>query len=198
MDPACGSAVAALEDDPFYRTICGEYAHDAARRRAVLASYFDCSIAEGRELGRCVHLAEPRQGVAVWLLPQSVEAQLAAAKRKRAFLQSALDAAGFANYYRIVEYMHGKTAGVVSGDAWYLSIIAVEPSLQGQGLGRRLLEPTLGEADRAGATCYLETFSPRNPSFYERLGFMTRARFAEPTSGAEYAVMVREPRSAGA
>jgi ribosomal protein S18 acetylase RimI-like enzyme len=75
--------------------------------------------------------------------------------------------------------------------AWYLSIIAVDPALQDRGLGRKLLEPTLAETDRVSATCYLETFSPRNVFLYERIGFTTRARFFEPTTRADYAVMVR-------
>jgi ribosomal protein S18 acetylase RimI-like enzyme len=195
MDPACGSAVAALEDDPFYRSICGASVSDAGQRRAVLEQYFDYSIQEGRDIGRCVHLEDRTRGVAVWLLPQTPEVQARAAKNKRAFLERALDAEGCANYYRIVDFMHGKAVRVVHGDAWYLSIVAVDPALQGQGLGRKLLELTIVEADGVGATCYLETFSARNPSFYERLGFATKARFTEPTTGAEYAVMVRYPKA---
>jgi GNAT superfamily N-acetyltransferase len=195
MDPACASAVAALEDDPFYRSICGAYVNDATRRRAILTEYFAYSIQEGRDIGRCVHLEEHTRGVAVWLLPQTPEVQSRATKNKRAFLEKALDAEGCANYYRIAEFMHGKSTSLVDGEAWYLSIVAVNPALQGQGLGRKLLEPTIAEADRVGATCYLETFSPRNFSFYERLGFATKARFAEPTAGAEYAVMVRYPKA---
>jgi GNAT superfamily N-acetyltransferase len=72
--------------------------------------------------------------------------------------------------------------------------VAVNPATQGQGLGGKLLEPTIAEADHLGATCYLETFSRRNLSFYERLGFASRARFEEPTTSAEYAVMVRRAR----
>ena len=71
-------------------------------------------------------------------------------------------------------------------DAWYLSIIAIAPEAQGQGLGRLLLAPTLAEADAAGAVCYLETFSPRNLTFYERAGFGRRARIDEPTAPAAY------------
>jgi ribosomal protein S18 acetylase RimI-like enzyme len=198
MDPASASAVAALENDPFYRAISAAYEGDAVRRGEVLARYFDYSIQEGRDMGRCVHVADRTRGVAVWLLPQSSEVQSRAARNKRAFLKATLAAEGCANYYRIVEFMHSKTTGVVDGDAWYLSIVAVDPAAQGQGLGRKLLEPTIAEADRLSATCYLETFSPRNPSFYQRLGFATAARFVEPVTGAEYAVMVRRPRPSGA
>ena len=190
-DPASSSAVAALEDDPFYRSICAPYYSDTVRRRAVLAKYFDYSIQEGRELGRCIHLADEARGVAVWLLPQSPEVESQAAERKRTFLQATLNIEGCANYYRIIEFMSAKSATLVDEAAWYLSIVAVDPAAQGQGLGRKLLEPTIAEADRAGVTCYLETFGRRNLSFYQGLGFAPAARFTEPTTGAEYTVMVR-------
>jgi GNAT superfamily N-acetyltransferase len=189
-DPACQSAISALENDPFYQSICGAHASSVGRRRATLERYFDYSIREGRDFGRCVHLANPAIGVAVWLLPQAPDAQLQK-KGKRAFLEATLDEQGCANYYRMVDFMHVKAAGIVGDDAWYLSIVAVDPSAQGQGLGRTLLEPTIAEADRISAICYLETFSPRSVSFYERLGFITRARFMEPTACAHYALMVR-------
>ena len=195
IDPAVASAVAALENDPFYISICGGYVRDPVRRREVLTRYFAYSIQEGKDIGRCVHLADPTLGVAVWLLPQAPDVQSRAAHNKRALLESTLDAEGCANYYRIVSFMRAKAATVIDHDAWYLSIVAVDPTAQGQGLGRKLLEPTLAEADRVSATCYLETFSPRNLSFYERLDFAAEARFAEPTTGADYVLMVRYPRS---
>lgn len=192
LDAACPNLVLALENDPFYRAICGRFIDDKERRRELLARYFDYSIREGQEIGRCVHLERAAVGVAVWLLPQALGLQESAAERKREFLQTALDKEGFANYYAIVESMSEKAASIVPADAWYLSIVAVDPAEQGKGLGRRLLKPTLEEAARAGATCYLETFSTRNVSFYERLGFVTKTRVLEPTTNAEYAVMVRE------
>ena len=195
-DAACASAVAALEDDPFYRAICAPHSNDAIRRRTILISYLDYSIWEGRDFGRSVHLPDnPSLGVSVWLLPQPPEAQSQAASKKRAFLEVTLPAEGCANYYRIVGFMHAKTATVVPANAWYLSIIAVDPAAQSQGLGRKLLQPTLAEADGVSADCFLETFTPRNISFYERLGFATVARFAEPTIGSDYAVLLRPPRS---
>ena len=192
IDPACASAVAALDEDPFYRSICGAYVPDDVRRRAILEQYFAYSIQEGRDIGRCVNLADRALG-AVWLLPQTLDVQSRAAHNKRAFLEATLDAEGCANYYRIVNFMKAKAASLVDDAAWYLSIVAVAPAAQGQGLGRKLLEPTIAEADCVSATCYLETFSPRSLSFYERLGFATKARFAEPTTGADYVVMVRYP-----
>jgi ribosomal protein S18 acetylase RimI-like enzyme len=192
IDPACASAVAALEHDPFYRSICAGYESDAGRR-AALTDYFAYSIDEASDLGRCVHLEDPARGVAVWLLPRAPEVRSRAAHDKRLLLEATLGAVGCANYQRIVRFMSERAAAVVGDDAWYLSIVAVDPAAQGQGLGRKLLEPTIADAGHAGATCYVETFSPRSVSFYERLGFVTQARYTEPTTGAEYAVMVRQP-----
>lgn len=191
IDGRCTSAVAALENDPFYRSICGAYGYHAAARRVLLQRYFAYSIKEGEDLGRCLHLAEPGSGVAVWLLPQSPDVESRAACYKHAFLEKTLDAEGCANYYRIVEFMKMQAASLVADDAWYLSIVAVHPAAQRQGLGRQLLEPTIAEADGCAATCYLETFNQGSMAFYERLGFVIVARCEEPTTGAVYATMVR-------
>jgi GNAT superfamily N-acetyltransferase len=199
LDPACASAVAALEHDPFYRRISQRFAHDNVRRRAALAEYFDFSIRQGTRIGRVVHLEEAGVGVAVWLLPQSA----AVAERERlqkerlqkhAFLLGVLGEQGCIDYHRMVEHMGVHARTIVGGDAWYLSIIAVAPQAQGRGLGVRLLTATLAEADAAGAVCYLETFSSRSMKFYERLGFVAREAFAEPTAQAHYTLMVRPSR----
>jgi ribosomal protein S18 acetylase RimI-like enzyme len=87
--------------------------------------------------------------------------------------------------------MSARSASIVDDDAWYLSIVAVDPAAHGQRLGTKLLEPSFAQADRESATCYLETFSPRNLSFYRHLGFSIKAEFTEPTAGAGYALMVR-------
>jgi GNAT superfamily N-acetyltransferase len=192
-DPTSISVVAALEDDPFYVSITGSYAMDISLRRTKLARYFSYSIDEGSRLGRCVFAEGPARGVAVWLLPQTAEIESRAAADKQVFLRQTLDNEGCANYYRIVDFMSARAATLVDDDSWYLSILAVDPALQGRGLGRKLLEPTLAEADRLSTTCYLETFSTRNTTFYNRAGFAVKARFEEPTTRAEYAVMVRYP-----
>jgi ribosomal protein S18 acetylase RimI-like enzyme len=195
IDPACAAAVSALQHDPFYSCITAEFGAEDARRRAALAAYFDYSIREGARIGRVVHLEEPDIGVAVWVLPQSDEVRERERLRKRACLHGVLGAVGGEYYAGIVDCMSTRARTVVGNDAWYLSIVAVAPRAQGRGLGARLLAPTLAEADAATAVCYLETFNPRSPQFYQRLGFLTRAEFDEPTTRARYAIMVRAPRS---
>lgn len=190
-DPASVSAVLALEDDPFYQSITADFSQDCARRRAALADYFSLSINEGERIGRSVHLDDPSLGVAVWHIPQPPHVEAAAAERKRLALERILGPEGVQNYHRIVDCMSARAEEVVPPQAWYLSIVAIDPNKQGQGFGQRLLAPTLAEADEKRVVCFLETFSARNPAFYGRLGFRERARFNEPTTGAEYVVMIR-------
>ena len=192
-DPACAAAVSALEGDPFYRCITSEFASDEAQRRAALAAYLEYSIEQGRRIGRVVHLEAADLGVAVWVLPQADEVQDGERVRKRAYLREVLGERGCLSYGSIVDFMSARACRVVANDAWYLSIVAIAPEAQGRGLGARLLEPTLAEADAAAAVCYLETFNRRSLRFYERFGFVTRAEFDEPTTRARYQLMVRAP-----
>jgi ribosomal protein S18 acetylase RimI-like enzyme len=191
LDSACAATVSALERDPFYGCITAEFGGDDVRRRAALAAYFDYSIRQGTRIGRVVRLEAADIGIAVWVLPQSDEVQERERLQKRAWLHGVLGAIGSGNYARIVDFMSVRARTVVGNESWYLSIVAVAPQAQGRGLGARLLAPTLAEADATNAVCYLETFNPRSLRFYERLGFVTRAQFDEPTTRAQYAIMVR-------
>jgi hypothetical protein len=60
-------------------------------------------------------------------------------------------------------------------------------------LGKRLLAPTLADADARGASCFLETFNPRTLPFYESVGFRAVAQHAEQVTGQAYWIMVRAP-----
>lgn len=54
---------------------------------------------------------------------------------------------------------------------WYLSMIGVDPSRQGQGLGAALLKAGLARCNADGLPAYLESSSPKNVPLYERHGF---------------------------
>ena len=192
------ATVAALVDslryDPFYVTITEEFADNEALRRHALVRYFDYSMSEGARMGRVVVWPDPAIGAAVWLLPAEPSVYDVASRAKAKFLAETLGASGGDAYRRIIDFMRPRAAAAVAESAWYLSIVGVTPSAQGQGIGKRLLEPTLAEADNAGVDCYLETFDRRNPDFYQRLGFSAVASHAEPVIGATYTIMLRNPK----
>jgi GNAT superfamily N-acetyltransferase len=190
VDPALLEAlVRALADDPFYDAVL-----PANDREAALAGYFDASIDEGLAAGRVRVTPDARSGAAVWLLPAPPGGPaIRAAKEQR--LRALLGAQGYATYERILASMTPLARRAACGSAWYLSILGVDPAAQGQGVGGRLIEPTLAEADAAGATAYLETFNPRSVRFYQRHGFAVVASHREPVTGASYDILVRQPHA---
>lgn len=54
---------------------------------------------------------------------------------------------------------------------WYLMLLGVAPSYQGQGIGSLLLQPVLKQADERGLACYTETSTAAAVRFYQRHGF---------------------------
>jgi ribosomal protein S18 acetylase RimI-like enzyme len=58
---------------------------------------------------------------------------------------------------------------------WHVELVGVEPDLQGQGIGRKVVEAALRRADAASEPAYLETDTTRNVEFYRRHGFEVTA-----------------------
>ena len=54
---------------------------------------------------------------------------------------------------------------------WHLGPVAIEPSLQRQGIGSALLSAFCAQRDADGAVAYLETDRQSNVNFYREFGF---------------------------
>jgi len=190
--PAIPALVDALAGDVFYRTILVAHETDDAYR-AALARYMAYAIQEAERTGRVVLTADPAVGAALWLLPRPADVEAREHAAKQAFLRDLLGARGYAHYASITGFMHAHSATVIPGDAWYLSILGVHPTAQGQGIGQRLIAPTMAEAAAAGAASWLETFTTAGARFYQRAGFTLVAWHDEPTTGRAYAILRRDP-----
>jgi ribosomal protein S18 acetylase RimI-like enzyme len=195
MRPFSASTPALVEsliDDPFYQAITVDFGNDIVARKRALGLYFAYSLGEAARTGRCILDKDPALGAAAWLLPRSSEVDDTESSAKAKHLAGLLGPQGNENYHQILRFMGPLAAQVVPDHAWYLSIVGVLPSAQGRGIGAGLLADTLVEAQNSGASCYLETFSPRNFAFYERVGFKRIAVHLEPTTNAEYTLMRRD------
>jgi GNAT superfamily N-acetyltransferase len=181
-----------LLPDPFYQAITIEHASTEADQLSVLEKYFEYSLGEAERTGRCVLAPNAADGAAAWLLPRTVQVGAAEDAAKASFMAELLGTQGSQNYHAIVDFMSPLAPRHVPSEAWYLSIVGVHPSAQGQGLGQQLLAPTLLEASAGKKVCYLETFTPRNLAFYERLGFVAVAEYAEPVTRSSYVIMRRD------
>ena len=79
--------------------------------------------------------------------------------------QGARVATRWGEVHRALEAIHPRESH------WYLNILGVDPTAQGQGVGSALLGHWLKEVDHSGGWAYLETDRPENLPFYERAGF---------------------------
>lgn len=78
---------------------------------------------------------------------------------------------GLGTTRRVMEWM-GTWESHDPGDPhWHLGPVAVEPFLQGRGIGSRLLTEFCERMDATGELSYLETEKEVNVGFYERFGF---------------------------
>lgn len=70
----------------------------------------------------------------------------------------------------------GALLGTVSllrfGEVGFVGCMAVEPALQGRGLGRQLLEHAHREGERAGVTTFLLEATPAGEPLYRKLGYV--------------------------
>jgi len=181
----------ALKPDPFYAKL--ESSVDRCDPKESMLRYLDYSMIEAEIFGKLFVPEAHDYGVSIWSKP--IEEKLGSEKKrlKGAFIKDYMGEGSFEVYNSIVEFMSEKAAGVVSDDCWYLSIVGVMPEFQGQGLGAELVKSVLKETDKYNIPTYLETFTPKNMSFYKRLGYVEAGVYREPVTGADYRIMAREP-----
>jgi predicted N-acetyltransferase YhbS len=75
---------------------------------------------------------------------------------------------------------------------WYLMLLAVDPSIQRQGVGALLQRDMLSSADDQGLGCYLETQKPDNLAYYGRFGYTLQRELA-PVRGGPPLYLMRRP-----
>jgi GNAT superfamily N-acetyltransferase len=181
-----------LREDAFYITMEQSVEREDEQYEGLLR-YLDYSMVEAAEYGLLQFPVSRAHGVAIWSQPLAAAQEDRKTRAKLDFLERHMGAASAATYNGIVDFMSRQSDALIDASAWYLSIVGIFPAFQNQGLGNLLISPTLQQADRAGVATFLETFTPRNEAFYQRLGYRVAARFFEPTIAANYALMVREP-----
>ena len=184
----------ALAADAFYRTMENTVADDP---REAMLRYLDFSMREAHDYG-VLHVAEGEtDGASLWNRPLDAASSQERSAAKASFIARHMGPASLDSYERIVSFMATRSREHVPAESWYLSIVAVSLASQSRGLGTRLVEAVLDEADAAGAPTYLETFTRRNRPFYQRLGYREAIVVLEPTTACEYALMTRPPGARG-
>ena len=178
----------ALIEDPYYILMEKTVPQNA---KEGMLKYYDYSMREAQQYGALFIPTGQIYGASIWSKPLSADLSKEKSAAKKSFLKTYMGDKSLETYKAISAFMDARSENLIPENHWYLSILGVAPNLQGQGLGKTLLTPILEQADTAGVVTYLETFTPRNISFYQRLGYRVVGEFFEPTVGAVYSVMVR-------
>jgi GNAT superfamily N-acetyltransferase len=181
----------ALSPDSFYIAMENSVAGNSIVKKEAMLRYMDYSMIEAEIFGELFIPTEHQYGTSVWAKPLSKELENEKKLKKKSFLADHMGASSLKVYTEITDFMSSKVVDWLPADSWYLSIIGILPEFQGRGLGADLINAVLTKTDALGAPTYLETFTPRNMSFYKRLGYQEVASFIEPNAKARYWVMSR-------
>jgi ribosomal protein S18 acetylase RimI-like enzyme len=166
---------------------------DSVERERALQRLFGAVVGYSLVYG-LVHTTPAGEGAACWLSPGNTKVTLWRMLRTGLGLQRAV--AGFnpqarREFLAVLAYMDEVHKREAPGPHWYLWALGVEPGCQGQGIGGRLIQPVLTQADKEGVPCYLETQTERNVAFYQRRGFEVVSDGVVPGQGIRIWTMLR-------
>jgi ribosomal protein S18 acetylase RimI-like enzyme len=169
---------------------------DNFESKEAMVRYMEFSMIEREKSGELYIPEDHEYGVSVWTKPINRELEIKKHNEKKLFLLNKMGAKSLKTHNAIVDFMSAKAEAYIDKNSWYLSIVGVLPEFQGQGFGPALIKNVLEKTDRLKVATYLETFTPRNMTFYNRLGYQAIESFHEPTTDAKYWLMIREPSNA--
>lgn len=145
---------------------------DAVKRRRRLTQVFGFLVRLGLAHGEVLAPSERIEGVSVWY--RSEHAHSSPLMALRAGLLGLFLRLGPSGAWRLIRVSALKSRArirLLSGPYCLLDMIGIDPSLQGQGLARTMIETKLLELDRERVPCYLETSRREMASYYQRFGF---------------------------
>jgi ribosomal protein S18 acetylase RimI-like enzyme len=188
--PAAAAVLArAFFPDPLFAHVLPDEPH----RAAALPALMQVVVTYCQRYGECYTTAGVVRAAAAWNAPGSEPSEERMTAAGFGTAAAAMGDAATGRMLAVVEHFEGLRARAVPDPHWYLMVVGVEPALQGQGVGGRLLQPVFARADAAGQSCYLETATSRDVQFYTRHGFEVVEEGTVPGAGAPYWTMRRPP-----
>ena len=174
----------AFYDDPVVQHV---WPHEAKRlRRSELSFAAQMRALRSR---REIHVDEDFGTVAVWARPDEWEIPTTALVRVLpTWLRTRVGVGSLLAYLR-TDALHPDEPH------WYLEFLGTVPQRQGQGLGGRVLEPVLKQADEMGVPVWTWSSNRRNLAFYHRQGFAVLDEIPFAAGGPPIFPIRREPRA---
>ena len=190
IDAAAAVLARAFFDDPLTLFTMP----DAAERALALPRLMRAALLNGLDSGVVQANEGLPEGVAVWMLPESLAKSLTLPENSPTTIGRVTDALGPESFRKMSlarDTLYVRQQADVGVEHWHLNIIGVDPLLQRSGLGGRLLAPTLAIADGAAKPCYLETYREENLAFYRKYGFEVVSTAELPEEGPRFWTMLR-------
>jgi GNAT superfamily N-acetyltransferase len=143
---------------------------EAARRRRALERFYAPVLHGLYRRGQILGGFRDAQMMAVCAFAPPGHCQATLAEKVR-ILPSVVLANQIGTAGRIVQWVGAWSRRDPSQPHWHLGPVAVEPALQGQGVGRALMADFCTRMDQCAGCAYLETDKGENVHFYRRFGF---------------------------
>lgn len=186
---------AAFGQDPIVGHFLPE---EKAAKLAALKHLSQALLNYGQPYNQTYTTAENPKGVAVWLPPEA--SQFTWSKLWQAVVSGLITVPFYIRWDRIGNLISFVSTEIrlqnksASEPHWHLALLGVSPECQGQGIGGKLLQPVLQEADRTNTPCYLETSTTAAVRFYQRHGFEITDHLM--FANCDYWTMKRKPKGA--
>lgn len=184
------TVVAAFAQDPGWAFIFG-----AEYKR--LAADFAGALFDVRVVRQNVWVTDDLAAVAMWDPPRMGEDSAGAEEYAEGVWTRYRAIAGEQAWGRLARYNDAVSGAAPAEPHWYLGVLATHPARRREGLASAVIAPVLGEADRVGVACCLETSTVGNRRFYERRGF-TQATDVNLPGGPDTWWLRRGPAGVGA
>jgi ribosomal protein S18 acetylase RimI-like enzyme len=168
LPSAVASAARAFHDDPLFNFFEPNLLKQTQRLPALMRA----TIVDTLPLGEthAAFVEGKAKAVAAWMPPGTYPRSprregLFLARAAPAMVRTGRRLPAALKLLAAIDKVHPKA------DHWYLSLLAVDPDLQGRGIGGALVTQMLDRADREGLPAYLETQTAANVAWYGRFGF---------------------------
>lgn len=158
-------------------------------REESLSIFFDRALALTLP-GGLVFTTTGHEGASLWSAPGQWKFGLL---KQMSMLGAIFKAAGLARLHKVIFSLNEMQSLHPSVPHYYLLVVGVDPSSQGQGIGGRLLNHMLRKCDEEGVGAYLENSKEENVVFYERHGFQVTKELRLGGTGPRVWLQWRKP-----